>query len=147
VLTLALFVADVRPRWSDMDAYGHVNHANTVTLLEEARIEMLFREAPRHGAASMADGIVVARLAVDYHTPLVVDGGSVRVEIAVRQLRTASFTLDYTVRGGSDGVWPVVVTAETMMVPYDLGVARPRRLTEAERQFLAGYQSMGPADA
>ena len=22
-------------RWSDMDAYGHLNHARTVTLLEE----------------------------------------------------------------------------------------------------------------
>ena len=42
---VGVFVAEVRPRWSDMDAYGHVNHANTVTLLEEARVELLFSEA------------------------------------------------------------------------------------------------------
>ena len=29
--------AEVWPRWSDMDSYRHVNHAQTVTLLEEAR--------------------------------------------------------------------------------------------------------------
>ena len=32
---MAVYVAEVSPRWSDIDAYGHINHANTVTLLEE----------------------------------------------------------------------------------------------------------------
>ncbi|MGH8967810.1 MAG: acyl-CoA thioesterase, partial [Actinomycetes bacterium] len=39
------YVTKVLPRWSDMDVYGHVNHARTVTLLEEARIQLLFAEA------------------------------------------------------------------------------------------------------
>jgi acyl-CoA thioester hydrolase len=138
---LGVFVAEVRPRWSDMDAFGHVNHANTVTLIEEARVDMLFGEAGRQGAASMVDGMVVARLVVDYHTPLVVDGTSVRVEISVRELRAASFTLDYKVHSGRRESDAVVATAETLMVPYDLDAARPRRLTDAERDFLAGYRA------
>jgi acyl-CoA thioester hydrolase len=124
-----------------MDAFGHVNHANTVTLIEEARVDMLFGEAGRQGAASMVDGMVVARLVVDYHTPLVVDGTSVRVEISVRELRAASFTLDYKVHSGRRESDAVVATAETLMVPYDLDAARPRRLTDAERDFLAGYRA------
>lgn len=138
---MGVFVAEVRPRWSDMDAFGHVNHANTVTLIEEARVDMLFGEAGRQGAASMVDGMVVARLVVDYHTPLVVDGTSVRVEISVRELRAASFTLDYKVHSGRRESDAVVATAETLMVPYDLDAARPRRLTDAERDFLAGYRA------
>ncbi|HEX4705043.1 MAG TPA: thioesterase family protein, partial [Pseudonocardiaceae bacterium] len=47
---MGVFVAEVRPRWSDMDSFGHVNHANTVTLLEEARVDLLFGEGARHGA-------------------------------------------------------------------------------------------------
>jgi acyl-CoA thioester hydrolase len=124
-----------------MDVFGHVNHANMVTLLEEARIDLLFGEGDRHGAVSMAEGIVVARLAVDYHTPLVADGTSARVEIAVRELRAASFTLDYVVHSGRKNSDAVVATAETLMVPYDLAAARPRRLTDAERDFLAGYRA------
>jgi acyl-CoA thioester hydrolase len=124
-----------------MDVFGHVNHANTVTLLEEARVELLFGEGGRHGAASMADGMVVARLVVDYHAPLVVDGSGVRVEIVVRELRAASFTLDYTVYNGRRSSDAVVATAETLLVPYDVAASRPRRLTDAERDFLAGYRA------
>jgi acyl-CoA thioester hydrolase len=124
-----------------MDVFGHVNHANTVTLLEEARIELLFGEGSRQGAASMAAGMVVARLVVDYHSPLVFDGGCVRVEIAVRELRAASFTLDYTVYNGRRASDAVVATAETLLVPYDVAATRPRRLTDAERDFLAGYRA------
>jgi acyl-CoA thioester hydrolase len=142
---VGVFVAEVRPRWSDMDAFGHVNHANTVTLLEEARIALLFGEASRHGVDGMARGMVVAKLFVEYRDPLVVDGGRVRIEVSVRELRAASFTMDYTVRTGSNGTGAVVATAETLLVPYDLDGARPRRLTETERDFLAGWR-VGPPE-
>jgi acyl-CoA thioester hydrolase len=140
---VGVFIADVRPRWSDMDAFGHVNHANTVTLLEEARVALLFGEAARVGASGMTKGVVVARLVVDYHAPLVADGGTVRVAMTVREMRTASFTLDYQVHSGSSVDDPVVATAETMLVPYDTVNGRPRRLTEEERDFLAAYRSNG----
>jgi len=140
---LGVFVAEVRPRWSDMDAFGHVNHANTVTLLEEARVDLLFSEAARHGAADIARGVLVARLVVDYHAPLMATGHKVRVEMSVREMRGASFTLDYAVHSGLLPSDPVVATAETMLVPYDMATGRPRRLSEAERDFLAAWRSGG----
>ncbi|MBB5909584.1 acyl-CoA thioesterase [Actinoalloteichus hymeniacidonis] len=127
-----------------MDAFGHVNHANTVTLLEEARVALLFVEGGRRGEVGMADGAVVARLTVDYLKPLVVDGGALRVEIAVNELRAASFTLVYVLRSGRSADDPVAATAETVMVPYDLAVGRPRRLTDTERDFLAGWRAKVP---
>ena len=36
--------AFVTVRWSDMDAFQHINHARMVTLLEEARIDWLLSE-------------------------------------------------------------------------------------------------------
>jgi len=140
---LGVFVTGVRPRWSDMDAFGHVNHANTVTLLEEARIDLLFTEAARHGVTDMTQGVVVARLVVDYIAPIVFTGGEIVVEMSVRELRSASFLLDYTVRNqrGDDSV--VVTKAETLLVPYNVTAARPRRLDEAERDFLAGWRAGG----
>ncbi|HEX6343223.1 thioesterase family protein [Umezawaea sp.] len=140
---MGVFVTGVRPRWSDMDAFGHVNHANTVTLLEEARVDLLFTEAARHGVTDMTHGMVVARLVVDYLTPIVFTGDEIVVEMSVRELRSASFLLDYTVRNqrGEDSV--VVTKAETLMVPYNVTAARPRRLDEAERDFLAGWRAGG----
>lgn len=138
---MGVFIAEVRPRWSDMDVYGHVNHANTVTLLEEARIALLFGEAARHGAEGISSGVVVARIVVDYHAPLVADGGTIRVAVSLREMRHASFTLDYEVHNGPSAEDPVAVTAETMLVPYDLASNRPRRMSEAERDFLAAWRS------
>jgi len=43
------YVSLVRPRWTDMDVYGHINHAKMVTLLEEARIPLLFEGAVEAG--------------------------------------------------------------------------------------------------
>jgi len=113
-----------------MDVFGHVNHANLVTLLEEARVPLLFEQA------GMGDGIVVARLVVDYHAPLRANGSPVRVEIGVSELRNASFTLDYTVHSGRSESDTVAATAQTMLVPYNIETQRPRRLTADERTFL-----------
>ena len=51
----------VQLRWSDMDAYGHVNNARFLTLYEEARVAMFFVGARKHGLGSFEEGIVVAR--------------------------------------------------------------------------------------
>lgn len=141
---MGVFVAEVRPRWSDMDAFGHVNHASTVTLLEEARVALLLGEAARHGVQQMARGVVVARLSVDYHSPLQADGNPVQVELSVRDLRAASFTMDYTVYSGRNGSRTVAATAETLLVPYEVEQSRARRLTDAERDFLAGWLARSP---
>jgi acyl-CoA thioester hydrolase len=140
---VGVFIAEVRPRWSDMDVYGHVNHANAVTLLEEARIALLFGEGSRHGAETLAAGVLVARLVVDYHAPLIADGGSVRVAVSLREMRHVTFVLDYEVHSGLSDADPIAVTAQTTMVPYDLANSRPRRMSEAERDFLAAWRSNG----
>jgi len=136
------FAVEVAVRWSDMDAYGHVNHARTVTLLEEARTELFFNEMPRRGMGSIDGGIVVSRLTVEYLSPLVY-GEPVRVEAWVTEVRAASFVLRYALRGRGDQ--QVLARAETTMVPYDLARSRPRRLSAAERDFLALWTADGVA--
>ncbi|MDQ0376660.1 acyl-CoA thioesterase [Amycolatopsis thermophila] len=131
-----MYVAKVRPRWSDMDVFGHVNHANMVTLLEEARVPLLFDEAGRAGLAEFAKGMVVVKLAVHYRAPIVVDGQEIRVEISLKDLKFASLTLAYQVHDGPRAEDGIAVTAETVLAPYDVATNRPRRLTADERAFL-----------
>jgi acyl-CoA thioester hydrolase len=132
------YVSMVRPRWSDMDAFGHVNHAKLVTLLEEARVPLLFDEAGRAGLGEFAKGMVVVRLEVRYHAPIVVTGQQIRVELSLRELKFASLTLGYDVYSGPSREDRMAVTAETVLAPYALASGRPRRLTDAERAFLSG---------
>ncbi|MEC3978436.1 acyl-CoA thioesterase [Amycolatopsis sp. H20-H5] len=130
------YVALVLPRWSDMDVYGHVNHANLVTLLEEARIPLLFGESVRQGLSELSKGMVVVSLQVRYRAPIVVSGQKIRVEISLKELKYASCTLTYKVHRGPSEEDKVAVTAETVLAPYDVVTERPRRLTDPEREFL-----------
>jgi acyl-CoA thioester hydrolase len=141
------FSTEVSVRWSDMDVYGHVNNARVVTLLEEARTELLFAEGARRGAQTLTTGVIVVELAVRYRAPLVYSGEPVQVALWVSELRAASFTLEYAVSDTGNGrnnghtrnKGPAV-TACTLLAPYDTEAKQPRRLTPAEREFLAAYR-------
>jgi acyl-CoA thioester hydrolase len=131
------YVAHVQPRWSDMDLFGHVNHANVVTLLEEARVPVLFGEARRVGLTELPKGVVVVKLAVHYRQPIVAAAGRpVRVEMTLDELKAATCTIGYVVRTGPEETDPVAVAAETVLAPYDTGKLRPRRLSAEESAFL-----------
>jgi acyl-CoA thioester hydrolase len=128
------FSYDVAVRWSDMDAYGHVNNARFLTLYEEARVAMFFVGARAQGLTSFEDGIVVSRQEIDYLRP--VDYGEpVRIELWISELRAASFAVCYELFDGD----VLASRAKTVCVPYNLAEQFPRRLTGAERDFLEPY--------
>ncbi|UQU63630.1 acyl-CoA thioesterase [Couchioplanes caeruleus] len=128
------FTYEVAVRWSDMDAYGHVNNARFLTLYEEARVAMFFVGARAQGLTSFEDGIVIARHEIDYLRP--VDyGDPVRIELWISQLRTAAFTVSYELFDGD----VLASRAKSVCVPYNLAEGFPRRLSEAERGFLEPY--------
>src|SRR5690242_11309742 len=125
------FRYDASVRWSDMDAYGHVNNARFLTLYEEARVAMFFVGAREHGLGSFEEGIVIARHEIDYLRP-VNHGDPVRVEMWISELRAASFTVSYELFDAGK----LASRARSICVPYNLAQGHPRRLTEAEREFL-----------
>ena len=128
------YVAEVRVRWSDLDAFGHVNNARTLTLLEEARVDWLFVEAARNGVARLTQGVVVSRMEIDYRRAIGF-GPPVTVSMGVPELGAASFTIDYDVSVDGD----CAATARSVLVPVNPVTFRPRRLDPAERQFLTQY--------
>lgn len=134
-------------RWADLDVYRHVNHARAVTLLEEARVELVFHHASRDGVGHWSDGLLVAGLTVRYREQVSYRGQAVRVSMWTDHVRAASFVIHYELRAGPSGDDPVAITAQTQMVPYDLAAGRPRRLTADERAFLARYADEPAPDA
>ena len=139
---MSRFHVDIPLRWADLDVYRHVNHARTVTLLEEARVELVFHRASEDdaaGAGSWSDGLLVASLQVDYKVQIPYEGQSVRVSMWTDRVRAASFLIHYELHTGPADSDPVAVVAQTQMVPYDLAAGRPRRLTDTERAFLAHW--------
>ncbi|MGW5736861.1 MULTISPECIES: acyl-CoA thioesterase [Streptomyces] len=122
-------------RWSDMDAFGHVNNVVFLRYLEEARIDFMFRLAPGDGSPSFSGGSVVARHEIDYVRPLVHRHAPVTIESWVTKIGAASLSISYEVKDPEQ----VYVRATTIVVPYNLEQQRPRRITAEEKAVLLTY--------
>jgi acyl-CoA thioester hydrolase len=120
-----------------MDAFGHINNVVFLTYLEEARVDMLFVNAGNEEAAGkLSAGIVVARHEINYTAPLVFRPEPVAIDLWVSRLGNSSFTIQYEMQD-DDG--PTFVKASTVLVPYDVESARPRRVSDEERAALSAF--------
>jgi acyl-CoA thioester hydrolase len=132
---VARFLYHCPLRWSDLDAYGHVNNARFLTLYEEARVALMFVEARKAGVDSFERGVVISRHEVDYlRTVDYTD--PVRIELWIDEIRPSRFTVAYELFDGE----VVASRARTVCVPFDLATGRPRRISDAEREFLAPWR-------
>jgi acyl-CoA thioester hydrolase len=123
-----------------MDAFGHVNNVVFLRYLEEARIDFMFTQAAEAGAGEFAGGSVVARHEIDYKFPLVHRPAPVTIETWVTKIGGASVTVAYEIKDtAEDGTETVYVRASSVVVPYDLQAARPRRISPVERAFLSRF--------
>ncbi|MFG3338895.1 acyl-CoA thioesterase [Glycomyces sp. NPDC048151] len=128
---MARFKVDVPLRWSDMDAFGHVNNNQFMVLLEEARVAMMFSAAAESGVPGFREGVVVARHEVDFLLPVTVPAET-RVELWVERIGNSSFSFAYELIANDK----LALRAKTVMVPYDIVSQRPRRITAEERAYL-----------
>lgn len=126
---------DVPLRWSDMDAYGHVNNVQFLRLLEDARV-IGFQEWFGQDRSLLEQGVLVARHEIEYLAPLTFRHAPITVDMWATKISGASFDLAYEVRD-PDGVGTALYArAETTLVAYDFATGRPRRLGAEERDQL-----------
>ncbi len=133
------YVVEVPLRWSDMDAYGHVNNVQFLRLLEDARVVGL-REWMVDGPSMLEEGIVVTRHAIEYRAPLTYRPAPVEVDMWVTRLHGAGFDLGYVVRDPAGVGERVYAVAETGLALYDFVTARPRRLEPGARAALEPHR-------
>ena len=130
-------------RWSDMDAYGHVNNVQFLRLLEDARVVAFAAAGTDEGGSVVDTGLLVARQQIEYVQPLVYRTAPVAIDLWLTDLATASFDLGYEVldEAGADGGRPhVYARAETTLVLFDRVNERPRRMTPSERERLERWR-------
>ena len=139
-----------RLRWSDLDAYGHVNNAAMLRLLEEARIDAFW--APGDGApvgltTAVLDGrtdsgtmTLIARQELEYLLPIPYLRAPLDVQLWIGRLGGASLEVCYEVRSprGAD-VEQLFTRATTTIVLVDTASGRPRRISDAERDAWSPY--------
>ncbi len=122
-------------RWADADAYGHVNNALFLRYMEEARTRMFQEMLPTDEADRRQHAFVVGRSIVDYRAPLLYREEPVDVHVWVVRSRAATLELGYEIRDADQ----LYAEATTTMAAYNLDTGGPRRLSGAEKDFLARY--------
>ncbi len=129
---------DVPLRWSDMDAYGHINNVQFLRLLEDARV-IAFEQWFGQDRSLLKEGVLVARHEIEYLAPLDFRHAPISVDMCVTQMGGASFDLGYEVRDPAEVGPTVYARAETTLVAYDFEVVSPRRLRVDEREVLKAF--------
>ncbi|MBO1768991.1 thioesterase family protein [Agrococcus sp. TF02-05] len=135
----------VTVRWSDLDAYGHVNNASLLTLLEEARVAAFWAGGPEgspataiidagHGATSIT---VIARQEAEYLGQIPHHREPLIVDTWIGHMGGASMLVCYEVRSPDRA--ELYARATTTVVMLDASTGRPRRLTAVEREAWAPY--------
>ncbi|GAB3135949.1 thioesterase family protein [Tsukamurella serpentis] len=134
----ATLTVPVDVRWSDMDVYQHINNARMVTLLEEARVPLLF--APDAPTRDLLDGLLLARLEVDYRGQLRHQDSPLQITLWTSAVRAADFVVHHEVRAaGSAPDSPAAVTAQVRLAAFDVEEQRVRRLTGEQRDYVKSF--------
>ena len=107
-------------RWGDMDAYGHVNHAQFLRYLESARIA-LFEDLC--GAMVALPTLVVAEVRCRYLAELRYPA-TVTVHSALQDVRGSSLVVDAELREGER----LCAVAQVQLVCFDPLRRKPKRL-------------------
>jgi acyl-CoA thioester hydrolase len=114
-------------RFRDVDAFGHVYHAEFLTLLDEARTRWF---GDVLGLDNPSD-YVLARVEIDYVSSIVLADDAVGATFAVERVGTSSLTLAETMVA-RDG--RVVSRGRAVTVMRDVARGTSRPLTDAERE-------------
>jgi acyl-CoA thioester hydrolase len=146
----------IRLRWSDLDAYAHVNNAEMLRLLEEARIQAFWTnnetaalaqgDTPasstavldgRPGAATLT---LIARLEIEYLAPIPYLRQPIDIQLWIGKLGGASLDVCYEVWSPA-GQQPAMVfaRASTTIVLVDAMTERPRKINDIERTAWTPY--------
>ena len=118
----------VEIRWSDVDAYQHVNNAVYATYLEECRDEWVERVLGKSGDSW---DFVLARVAIDFRRELRLEDEHVVVSCELTRIGNSSVTLSEQIRT-QDG--DLSAEAEAVLVARDRELGRSRPLTAVERE-------------
>lgn len=137
-------------RWGDLDAYGHVNNAAMLVVLEEARVRAFWSRGADAGnelPTAVLDGhagaesmTLIARQEIEYLAPVPYDPQPLDIQLWIGRLGGASLEVCYEVYSPpASPPQTLYARASTTLVLVDAATQRPRRFGTREREAWAPY--------
>ena len=122
-------------RFSDVDAYRHVNNVKFVEYFQEARLQLVLGLAEAHAATPGQEtdfAVVVGHCDVDYRGPVLLREQPYDVDVWVSSTGRTSIVVDGEIRDGD----VVLSRCRVVLVRIDPSTQRPRALTVSETELL-----------
>ena len=126
---------ELRPRFRDTDAMGHINNAVYVTYIEVARQEY-WRAFSREQDYRRVP-FILAHVSIDFRSEAMVRELLV-LHIRCGSIGTKSFTFEYEIRDAESG--RLVVEAASVQVCYDYDAKRSIPVPDELRQRLESFE-------
>lgn len=121
-------------RFSDLDAFGHVNNAVFSMYVEQARLAWFGRYAADE-PMPLRD-VILARTEIDFRSP-VVFGETVAIGVRPSRVGTKSFELEFELRVGDR----LVAEGKSVLVGYDYDSGRSVEVPERWRRRLQSAET------
>jgi acyl-CoA thioester hydrolase len=143
----------IQLRWSDLDAYGHVNNASMLKILEEARVfafwvdgdladptQAEWTTAVIDASPTTRTKSVISRQEIEYVRSMPYIRQPIDVELWIGHLGGASLDVYYEIKSPLAAPPQVTyVKASTTLVLVDADTERPRRILPHEREAWEPY--------
>lgn len=110
-------ITPIQIRFKDVDALGHVNHANHLTYLELARVTFLDKKLGDK-IDWKKNGIIVANININYISPILLRDKIV-IETWCEKIGNKSFNLHHRIIKKINLEEAILATAETTLVCFD----------------------------
>ena len=125
-----LFAMPLALRWRDLDAFNHVNNANFLTYLEEARIRWF--ETLEHEWVNDVMAPLLAAVQINYRMPIPYPADVV-VELYADRVGNTSATIGHRIVSSDRGT--LYADGHVVMVWIDRASGRPIPLPEDVRKL------------
>jgi acyl-CoA thioester hydrolase len=121
-------------RFSDLDAFGHVNNAVFSMYLEQARLAWFGPYA--EGEPMPLRDVILARTEIDFRSPIV-SGETVAIGLRPSRVGRKSFEFEFELRVGDR----LVAEAKSVLVGYDYDSGRSVEVPERWRRRLQAAET------
>jgi acyl-CoA thioester hydrolase len=131
----ARHVYPLRVRWSDVDAYRHVNNVKYIEYFQEARVRY---QMQMHRKGDDFGSFVIARMDVDYRRPITFRAAPYDVHSWISHVGRRSFVVAAEIRDPSSGEGPgeLLASSRVVAVGFDPETQRSVEFTADHRARL-----------
>jgi acyl-CoA thioester hydrolase len=129
-----VYTKEINIRFSDVDAFGHVNNACYLTYIEEARIDF-FEKVVGYDYDWSKEGVILARAEIDFIVPAHYKD-QVYIRTSCRRIGTKSFDLAYEMYKMKEDKEILLCSGTTVIVMFDYDNNRSIPVPEEWRKLL-----------